>query len=125
MVFVEKSGASYEEIKKEFLAGDDYETKTAGSRRTPMATPVGEGVYGVTTTGRESHLVYLLTLPEKRGSAQEELGLKDKGSFILSTKNPEAPGPQNTQLPEGPGFPKEYVTSIFLIPVTIQHSIVY
>ncbi|KAF4471048.1 hypothetical protein FALBO_2047 [Fusarium albosuccineum] len=109
MVFVEKSGASYDEIKKEFLAASEYDTKTAGTRRTPAATPVGEGVYAITSTGRESHLAYFTTLPEKLDEVQKELGLKDKGSFILSTKNPQYPGPANAQLPEGPDFPKEII----------------
>lgn len=78
MMFVEKSSASSEELKEEFLASNDYETKTVGTRHTPAATPVGEGVYVITTTGRESHLAYMLSLPEKLGSAQEELGLKEK-----------------------------------------------
>lgn len=107
MVFVEKSHASYEEIKKDFLSADEYDTKSAGTRRTPPAKPVGEGVYAITSTGRESHLAYLTTLPEKLDEVQKELGLKEKGSFIISTKNPQFPGPQNAQLPEGPGFPKE------------------
>lgn len=107
MVFVEKSGASFDEIKKEFLAADEYDTKSAGTRRTPPAKPVGEGVYAITSTGRESHLAYLTTLPEKLDEVQKELGIKEKGSFIISTKNPEFPGPQNAQLSEGPGFPKE------------------
>jgi hypothetical protein len=107
MMFVEKSGASFGELKKEFLEGKDYETKTVGHRHTPAATPVGEGVYAMTSTGRESHLAYMLTLPEKLDQVQKELGLKDKGSFILSTKNPEYKGPANAQLPEGPDFPKK------------------
>ncbi|KAF5665358.1 hypothetical protein FHETE_6718 [Fusarium heterosporum] len=109
MVFVEKSGASYDEIKKEFLSADEYDTKTAGTRRTPPPKPVGEGVYAITSTGRESHLAYLITLPEKLDEVQKELGLKEKGSFILSTKNPQFPGPQNAQLPEKPDFPKEII----------------
>lgn len=107
MVFVEKSGASFADLKEEFLNSSDYETKTAGTRHTPAATPVGEGIYAITTTGRESHLAYMLTLPEKPDSTQEELGLREKGSFIISTKNPQYPGPANTQLPEGPKFSKE------------------
>ncbi|KAM5345839.1 hypothetical protein ACJ41O_011700 [Fusarium nematophilum] len=109
MVFVEKSGASYEEIKEEFLAASEYETKTAGTRRTPAAKPVGEGVYAITSTGRESHLAYLMTLPEKLEEVQEELGLKEKGSFIVSTKNPQYPGPANARLPKGPDYPKEII----------------
>ena len=107
MMFVEKSGAHYDEIKSEFLTGSDYQTKTVGTRHTPAATPVGEGVYAITTTGRESHLAYMTTLPEKIDEVQKELGLKEKGSFILSTKNPKFPGPANAQLPEGPKYPKE------------------
>ncbi|KAM0428924.1 hypothetical protein ACHAPT_006724 [Fusarium lateritium] len=109
MTFVEKSGASFDEIKKEFLAASEYETKTTGTRYTPAAKPIGEGVYAMTSTGRESHLAYLTTLPEKLDEVQEELGLKEKGSFIISTKNPQYPGPANAQLPEGPDYPKEII----------------
>jgi hypothetical protein len=42
--FVEKTGASFQQLKDEFLASSEYETKTAGTRHTPAATPVGEGV---------------------------------------------------------------------------------
>ena len=107
LAFVEKSGASFDEIKKEFLFSMDYETKTAGTRHKPAPAPVGEGVYSITSTGNESHLAYILTLPEKIGSAQEDLGLKERASFIMSTKNPQYSGPANTQLPDGPDFPQE------------------
>ncbi|KAK5995483.1 hypothetical protein PT974_03891 [Cladobotryum mycophilum] len=107
MAFVEKSGASYDELKGRFLAGEDYETKTAGTRHTPAATPVGEGVYAMTTTGRESHLTYMLTLPEELDEVQDKLGLKEKGSFILSTKNPKYPGPSYARLPKNPDYPKK------------------
>ena len=105
--FVEKSGASFQKLKDEFLASSEYETKTAGHRHTPAASPVGEGIYAITSTGRESHLVYVLTLPEKLGEVQKEMGLKEKGSFIISTKNPEYPGPANARLPKPPEYPKE------------------
>lgn len=105
--FVEKSGASFQQLKDEFLASSDYQTKTAGTRHTPAATPVGEGVYAITSTGRESHLAYILTLPDKLGQVQKEIGLKEKGSFVISTKNPEFPGPANARLPKAPEYPKE------------------
>lgn len=108
MVFVEKSDVSFQTIKDEFLQGSDYETKTAGTRHSPAAKPAGEGVYAITTTGRESHLAYMLTLPEKPEDFQSDLGLREKGSFILSTKNPQYSGPAYAQLPEGPDYPKEY-----------------
>ena len=40
MIFVEKSGASFKELKDEFLSSSDYVTKTVGTRHTPAATPI-------------------------------------------------------------------------------------
>ncbi|KAF3068032.1 hypothetical protein CFAM422_007942 [Trichoderma lentiforme] len=107
MAFVEKSAASYDEIKGQFLAGEEYETKTKGTRHTPAATPIGEGVYAITTTGRASHLAYMITIPEKLGEVQKDLGVKEQGSFIISTKNPKYPAPASARLPKGPEYPKE------------------
>lgn len=116
IAFVEKSNTSFDKLKEEFLAANDYETKTAGTRHSPAATPFGEGVYAITATGRESHLAYLLTLPEKLGEVQNKIGLKEKGSWILSTRNPQYPAPSNTALPEGPEFSKEASDSMSLVP---------
>jgi hypothetical protein len=107
IAFVEKSGASFAQLREEFLGASEYETKTMGTRTTPAATPVAEGVYAITSTERDSHLVYMLTLPEELGEVQKELGLKGKGSFVVSTKNPEYPGPKNARLPKAPEYPKE------------------
>lgn len=107
IAFVEKTDASFDQLKREFLASNDYETKTAGTRHTPAATPIAEGVYAITTTGRESHLAYLLTLPEKLGEVQTEIGLGERGSWILSTRNPQYPPPSYARLPKGPDFSKE------------------
>ncbi|KAK4454705.1 hypothetical protein QBC34DRAFT_392413 [Podospora aff. communis PSN243] len=107
IAFVEKSGASFAQLREEFLKASEYETKTVGTRTTPAATPVAEGVYAITSTGRESHLVYMLTLPEELGEVQRNLGLKEKGSFVVSTKNPEYPGPRNARLPKAAEYPKE------------------
>ncbi|KAK4174171.1 hypothetical protein QBC36DRAFT_303075 [Triangularia setosa] len=105
--FVEKTGASFNELKEEFLKSNDYETKTAGTRHSPAATPVAEGVYAITSTGRDSHLAYILTLPDKLGEVQKDIGLKEKGSFIISTRNPQYEPPKNARLPKGPEYPKE------------------
>jgi hypothetical protein len=105
--FVEKTGVSFADLKESFLSGDEHETKTRGTQHTPPATPVGEGVYAITTTGRESHLCYILTIPEELGEVQTKMGLKDKGSFVISTRNPEYPPPGNARLPQGPEFPEE------------------
>lgn len=106
--FVEKAGVSFADLEQTFLRGNDYETKTRGTQHTPAAKPEGEGVYAVTTTGRESHLCYILTRPGDLGEVQKKLGLKDKGSFIISTRNPEYPPPGGVgRLPEPPEFPEE------------------
>lgn len=107
MAFVEKSDTSYDKLREEFLKGEDYETKTAGHRHSPDATPVGEGVYAITTTGRESHLSYMATLPSKLGELQGALRFHDKGSFIMSSKNPSYKGPAFARLPKGPEYPRK------------------
>ncbi|KAI1758929.1 hypothetical protein GGR53DRAFT_192013 [Hypoxylon sp. FL1150] len=107
IAFVEKSHTSFETLKDEFLAAEDYTTKTAGVRHTPAATPVAEGVYAITSTGRENHLAYMITLPEDLGEVQKEIGLKEQGSFIISTRNPQYEAPKGTALPEGPGYPQD------------------
>ena len=111
MTFVEKANCSMEDIKNSVLASSDYSTKTVGTQHTPAATPIGEGVYAITTTGRESHLAYILTIPSEPSEVQLDIGLKKQGSFVTSTKNPQYAGPANTNLPKGPEFPKEYVLS--------------
>jgi len=111
MVFVEKPSASMEEIKNA-LASSDYMTKTAGARHTPAAAPIGEGVYAITTTGRESYIAYMLTIPSELSEVQHDVGLKERGSFVTSVKNPQYPGPTNTNLPKGPEFPQEYGTVV-------------
>ncbi|KAJ0124006.1 hypothetical protein J7T55_012479 [Diaporthe amygdali] len=107
IAFVEKTDASFDELRKDFLPANDYETKTAGVRHSPPATPIAQGVYALTTTGRESHLAYMLTLPQELGDVQTTIGLKEKGSWILSTRNPQYPAPSNTALPQGPDYSKE------------------
>ena len=112
MVFVEKANSSIENIKSSVLASADYDTKTAGSRHTPAATPIGEGIYAITTTGRESHLAYILTIPSELSEVQRDIGLQEKGSFVTSVKNPQYSGPANATLPQGPDFSKEYYLSL-------------
>jgi len=107
MAFVEKAGVSMKQLKEDFLQGSDYETKTSGTRHTPPVTPVGEGVYAMTMTGRTSHLVYMLTIPKQPADVQEDMGIREKGNFITSLKNPTQKGPVNARLPEDPEFPKE------------------
>jgi hypothetical protein len=109
MAFVEKSQISMKELKEEVFKATEYETKTLGTRVTPHISPIGEGVYAITETGRDSHLVYMLTIPEKPEEVQEALGLREKGSFILSLKNPNSKGPANASLPEKPDYPQDII----------------
>ena len=119
MVFVDRAKSSMEDIKND-LSGSDYVTKTAGSRHTPAATPIAEGVYALTTTGRESHLAYILTIPEELSEVQKDVGLRERGSFVCSIKNPQYAGPANTNLPEGPGYPQESVPIFSHIGVNVM-----
>ncbi|KZF21800.1 hypothetical protein L228DRAFT_283929 [Xylona heveae TC161] len=107
LTFVEKANTTLKDLRENFIASSDYETKTAGTRHTPAATPAAEGVYAITTTGRESHLAYILTIPSDVEKVQKDLGLRQKGSFIASVRNPQYPSPPNAQLPQAPEFPKE------------------
>ncbi|KAF1949300.1 tetrapyrrole biosynthesis, uroporphyrinogen III synthase [Byssothecium circinans] len=110
MAFVEKTQTSIQDLKDNFLKGDEYETKTAGTRHVEPATPLAEGVYAITRTEDTStHLAYAVTIPSDLGEVQKDLGLRPQGSFIISVKNPERPGPASTHLPQGPGFPKEII----------------
>lgn len=108
MAFVEKANTSIHDLKEKFFKGDEYETKTQGTRRTEPVAVVAEGVYCITRTeDRSTHLVYAITIPSETGEVQEDLGLRSQGSFVISVKNPERPGPASATLPQGPEFPKE------------------
>lgn len=108
MTFVEKANISMDDIKSQ-LSSSDYTTKTAGARHTPAATPIGEGVYAITQTGRETHLAYILTIPSELGEVQQGVGLRQRGSYITSAKNPQSSAPANASLPQGAEYPQEYV----------------
>ena len=70
LTFVERANISMDDIKSQ-LSSSDYATKTAGARHTPAATPIGEGVYAITDTGRDTHLAYILTIPSELGDVQQ------------------------------------------------------
>lgn len=107
MIFVEKTNTTLEDVKQQ-LSSSDYSTKTAGVRHTPAATPIGEGVYAIIKTGRETHLAYILTIPSEIGEVQQGVGLRKRGSYLTSAKNPTTAAPANASLPQGPEYPKEY-----------------
>ena len=105
--FVEQAKTTLKDLKDNAFSSSDYMTQTAGARHKPAMTPVAEGVYAITTTGRESHLAYVITIPSELGDVQKDVGIRKKGSFVVSAKNPQQPGPANTQLPQRPNYPQE------------------
>lgn len=107
LAFVEKAKTSFSDLKDSFLKGSEYETKTAGTSHSPPVTPLAEGVYAITSTGRESHLAYIINIPSELGEVQKDLGLQERGSFVASVKNPTQPAPGNASLPKGPEYPQE------------------
>lgn len=108
MAFVEKANTTIKDLKENFFAADEYETKTLGTRRNEPITPVAEGVYAITRTeDATTHLVYSTTIPSELGEVQEDLGIKSQGSFQISVKNPERSGPASASLPQKPEFSKE------------------
>ncbi|KAJ5029305.1 tetrapyrrole biosynthesis, uroporphyrinogen III synthase [Bipolaris maydis] len=110
MAFVEKANVTIKELKEEFFSAEEYNTKTQGTRRVEPVAPVAEGVYAITRTeDRTCHLVYSTTIPSKLGEVQDDLGIRNQGSFIISVKNPERSGPAQAQLPQKPSFPQEFI----------------
>ncbi|KAF9696297.1 hypothetical protein EKO04_005334 [Ascochyta lentis] len=110
MAFVEKANTSIQDLKDNFFKGADYDTQTQGTRHTDPVTPVAEGVYLITRTeDATTHLVYSTTIPSEIGEVQEDLGIKDQGSFIISVKNPERSGPASASLPQKPDFSKKII----------------
>ena len=108
-MFVEKAKASVKELKDTVLASSTYQTKTVGERTNPAARPICSGVYAILQNekDRQSHLVYMITIPEKPDELQEEFGVHEKGSFVMSVRNPETPAPANFARKTPAEFPKE------------------
>ena len=100
MAILLNAHVSYDELHL-FLGAD---VEGDGEESNKVSVAFGEGVYALVSTagGRESHLVYSLTVPSELGQVQHELGLgSKKGCFIVSTKNPEFPMPINAKMVHG------------------------
>ncbi|KAH8693955.1 hypothetical protein BGW36DRAFT_384036 [Talaromyces proteolyticus] len=110
MGFVEKAKVSLKTIREKLMASETYQTQTQGERTTPEARPYAEGVYAIVKEGRNSHLVYILTIPEYIGDVQNDFGLFNSGSFVFQVKNPKFPGPPSAQLPKTPEYPEEIMS---------------
>jgi hypothetical protein len=110
ITFVEKAKTDFAELKETFLTGSEYETQTQGTKTTHPVTPLAEGIYAITSTGRESHLAYIVNIPSELGEVQKDFGLQSRGSFVASVKNPEK-GPTGGQqnVPAGAKYPQEII----------------
>lgn len=106
--FVEKARSTFKDLRDDFLSATEYETKS-GPRFVAPTRPVAEGIYAITSTGRESHLAYHITIPPELGEVQRDLGLRERGSFVTSVKNPTYPSPAGASLPQGPQYPPELI----------------
>ena len=73
------------------------------------AQPIGEGIYAIAKSDneRQSHFVYMLTIPEKPSELQQDFGLQEKGSFVISVRNPKTPAPPNAGIPEPAKYSQE------------------
>lgn len=80
-----------------------------GPRTVPAPRPIGEGVYAITKleNDRQSHLAYILTIPDAPNDLQKEFGLQERGSFVISARNPETPAPPQVSIPNQAKYPKE------------------
>ena len=115
-------------LKETFFQGSSYSTKTTGTRHTPEVTPLGEGVYALVSTGEgrtTTHLAYQLTIPQELGDVQKDVGLNEKGSFVMSMKNPEGDAPSYA-LPATAEYPKEILEefgSLAWLPARPEHLV--
>lgn len=107
MGFVEKAGVSMKTLHDTFVAPETYGTATRGERTKQDAKPYAEGVYAITSTRRASHLAYILTIPSEVSDIQHDFGLRNRGSWIVQSKNPKYPGPSYAQLPHPPEYPEQ------------------
>ena len=107
MAFVEKAGQSMKQLQESFITGRTYETATRGEREVSEAKPYAEGVYAIMHEARSSHLAYILTIPEEIGDLQKDFGLRDRGSWVVQSKNPKFPGPAYATLPKDPEYPEQ------------------
>lgn len=98
--YVEEIVKKPDEVE-EIFQGRVYATKTVGERGQPSGRPAGEGFYEIISHKDHTHLVYSLSLPEKLGEVQSDLGIRPEGNFIISLINPNVTPPPNVGFPRG------------------------
>jgi len=80
------------------LQGEEYETKTRGTRHLPAARPAGEGVYRILRHNDHTHFAYALELPDQPGQVQQEIEIEEQGNYVISVKNPDKSSPPSAGL---------------------------
>lgn len=111
--FVEKADATVKVLKETFLPGKEYTTKTKGERSVPPVSPAAEGIYFITSTGRNSHLAYHITAPDHVGDVQNDLGIKQFGGFVITVKNPTTDNSSGQNAPSNNADYPEDVANMF------------
>jgi hypothetical protein len=117
IMFVEKAACPIKDLR-EIFSRSEHVTKTSRYFRffcsmtcltrhsmthVPSATPFAEGVYSISSKDQQSHLTYQIKFPEI-GEVQDELGVHEKGRFVVSAKNPKYPGPRNVPIANPPSY---------------------
>ncbi len=105
MGFVEKAGISLKELHETLITELHYDTKTYGPRTVPEARMYAKGVYSITSTQHGSYLSYILTDPWNIGSVQEDFGLRERGKWLVQSKNPKVDSPPSVSLTNKPEYP--------------------
>lgn len=97
--FVDEVAGRPEQLR-EALDGRTYKTKTRGERYQAPARPVAEGAYVIARHDDHTHLAYQLEQPHRLGAPQRELNIEQEASYVITTKNPQAPSPPRVGRPE-------------------------
>ena len=109
LTIVEEPKITAAELKEQFLKGRTYETKSMGERTDYPVQVVGEGVYVLTKAEKEggSHLAYVLSVPEEIGEVQKEVGVAERGSWVVRVRNPETNAPAGAGVADKPEYTEE------------------
>ena len=76
-------------------------------RQVPSAKPFAEGMYAIISKDQRSHLVYRITFPAI-GNVQKEFGVHERGSYIVSAKNPKFLSPGSVLLGGPPSTQRRF-----------------
>jgi hypothetical protein len=104
--FVDKVSKRIEDLDKQ-LGSVTYTTKTRGERHVEGARPIGEGVYALVKHHGTTHLAYVLELPEEPTGIQKAFNIAKEGSYVISVKNPDAPGVSFMRKEKKAEYPEE------------------